>query len=43
MSAKESSIDVILPGLAHLIDRWRVPTVAEASRGVPPHITLLYP
>jgi 2'-5' RNA ligase len=38
-----SAIDVCLPELAGLLDRWRVPTVAVASRGVPPHITLLYP
>jgi 2'-5' RNA ligase len=40
---RESSIDVCLPELAELLDRWRLPTVAVASRGVPPHITLLYP
>ena len=40
---RESSIDVNLPELGRLLDRWRVPTVPIASRGVPPHVSLLYP
>jgi 2'-5' RNA ligase len=40
---RESAIDVHLPELASLLDRWRIPTVAIATKGVPPHITLLYP
>jgi 2'-5' RNA ligase len=40
---QESAIDICVPELAELIDQWRLPTVAVASRGVPPHITLLYP
>jgi len=40
---RESAIDVCLPELADLLDRWRVPTVGVAAKGVPPHISLLYP
>ena len=40
---RESAIDVWLPELAALLDRWRAPTVEVAAHGVPPHITLLYP
>lgn len=40
---RKSAIDVYLPELAGLLDRWRVPTVAVAAKGMPPHITVLYP
>lgn len=40
---RRSAIDVRLPELADLVDTWRRPTVPDASRGMPPHITLLYP
>jgi 2'-5' RNA ligase len=40
---RESSIDLNFPELGPLVDRWRLPTVPIASRGVPPHISLLYP
>ncbi len=43
MSARESAIGISVPELADLIDHWRVPSVAAAALGVPPHITLLYP
>jgi 2'-5' RNA ligase len=39
----ESSIDIALPEVADLVDRWRAPTVEVARLGVSPHITLLYP
>lgn len=42
-SGGKSSIDVVFPALADLLDRWRIPTLTVASRGVLPHITLLYP
>ena len=32
-----------MPQLAELLARWRLPTVAVASLGVLPHVTLLYP
>jgi 2'-5' RNA ligase len=43
MPIRESAIDICVPELGELIDQWRMPTVAIASLGVPPHITLLYP
>jgi 2'-5' RNA ligase superfamily len=43
MAMRESAIGINVPKLAELIDQWRLPTVAVASLGVPPHITLLYP
>jgi 2'-5' RNA ligase len=42
-AARESAIDVRLPELAGLVDRWRRPTVPVAARGIAPHVTLLYP
>jgi hypothetical protein len=41
--SRASAIDVYLPELAGLLDRWRLPTVSVAALGVPPHITVLYP
>jgi 2'-5' RNA ligase len=41
--SRESAIDVYLPEVAGLLDRWRLPTVSVAALGVPPHITVLYP
>jgi hypothetical protein len=43
MAMRESAIGINVPELAELVDRWRLPNVAVASLGVPPHITLLYP
>jgi 2'-5' RNA ligase superfamily len=43
MPERESAIGINVPQLAELVDRWRLSTVAVASLGVPPHITLLYP
>lgn len=43
MAMRESAIGINVLQLAELVDRWRLPTVAVASLGVPPHITLLYP
>jgi hypothetical protein len=43
MGGRESAIGVNLLTLAPVLDRWRVATVDAARRGVPPHITLLYP
>jgi len=40
---RESAIDVRLPELSHLLDRWRLATVHDAAQGMPPHVTLLYP
>jgi 2'-5' RNA ligase len=40
---RETSIDIWLPSVAPLVDRWRLATVEVAARGIPPHITLLYP
>jgi 2'-5' RNA ligase len=42
-ATRESAIDVRLPELAGLVDRWRRPTVPVATRGIAPHVTLLYP
>jgi len=42
-AGRESAIDVRLPELADLVDRWRRPTVPVATRGIAPHVTLLYP
>ncbi|MHC4816813.1 MAG: hypothetical protein ACYTF8_01960 [Planctomycetota bacterium] len=39
----ESSVDIHLAELADLVSPWREATVEVAARGVPPHITLLYP
>jgi len=41
--ARKSAITISLPDLAPLVDRWRIATVPVASRGVEPHVTLLYP
>jgi 2'-5' RNA ligase superfamily len=38
-----SSIDLHFSGLISVLDGWRMETVAVAQRGVPPHISLLYP
>lgn len=40
---RESAIDVYVPELVGLLDRWRLPTIAVAAKEVPPHISLLYP
>ena len=39
----ESSVDIHFPGLEEALAPWRRATVAVATRGVPPHVTLLYP
>jgi 2'-5' RNA ligase len=41
--ARESAIDIHLESLEALIAPWRQATVEVAVKGVPPHITLLYP
>jgi 2'-5' RNA ligase len=41
--SRETSIDLHFDEVDALISKWRHATVAMASRGVPPHITLLYP
>jgi 2'-5' RNA ligase len=41
--ARESAIGINAPGLSYLLDQWRIPTVEVATRGIPPHVTLLYP
>ncbi len=38
-----TSIDLQFGELAQMLDPWRSDTVAVATLGVPPHITLLYP
>jgi 2'-5' RNA ligase len=40
---RETSIDLHFSELDDLIGRWRRATVPVATKGVPPHITLLYP
>jgi hypothetical protein len=40
---RESAIGINAPGLSYLLDQWRIPTVEVATRGIPPHVTLLYP
>jgi 2'-5' RNA ligase len=40
---RESAIDIHLEFLGELLEPWRTKTVEVASKGVPPHITLLYP
>jgi hypothetical protein len=42
-SRRESSIDIHFPGLESALAPWRNPTVAVATKGVPPHVSLLYP
>ena len=39
----QSAVDLVLPELAPLVDRWRLTTVDVAALGVLPHVTLLYP
>jgi 2'-5' RNA ligase len=39
----ESSIDIHFQELDALLSPWREATVEVATKGVPPHITLLYP
>lgn len=41
--ARESAIDIHLESLDELVAPWRQATVEVANKGVPPHITLLYP
>lgn len=41
--ARESAIDIHLESLDELVAFWRQATVEVATKGVPPHITLLYP
>lgn len=38
-----TAIIIIFPELAPNIDKWRLRTVEVARRGVPPHVTLLFP
>ena len=40
---RASAIDVRLPELAPLVDRWRRATVPVASLGIVPHVTVLFP
>ena len=40
---RETSIDLHVPELTGLLAPWRDATVDVASKGVPPHVTLLYP
>ena len=37
---RESSIDLQFPDLAHLLRPWRE---AQGAKGIPPHVTILYP
>ena len=39
----ESSLNFSFPGLASVVDRWRMPTVDSARCGAMPHVSLLYP
>ncbi len=39
----ESGVDIHVEELDGLLARWRRATVEVAGKGVPPHITLLYP
>ena len=39
----ESAIVVLVPEAEHVVDRWRMDLDPSAERGVPAHITLLYP
>jgi 2'-5' RNA ligase len=41
--ARESAIDIHLESLDDLLKPWRQITVEVANKGVPPHLTLLYP
>ena len=41
--SRETSIDIHFREVDALVSRWRHATVAMAAKGVPPHITLLYP
>jgi 2'-5' RNA ligase len=40
MKPRESSIDILVPELSDLLRPWRE---ASAAKGVPPHVSLLYP
>ena len=40
---RQSAISISVPELGTLLAPWRDATVKVASKGVPPHITLLYP
>ncbi len=40
---RETSIDIHVPGLTAVLAPWRDITIPIATRGVPPHISLLYP
>lgn len=39
----KSSIDINFESLSSIIDKWRFLTFNELPKGVPPHISLLYP
>ncbi len=40
---RKSAIDIHFKEIDDLISKWRHSTIAVASKGVPPHITLLFP
>ncbi|MEO8177262.1 MAG: 2'-5' RNA ligase family protein [Deltaproteobacteria bacterium] len=40
---RETSIDLHFPSLGRLLEPWRSASVAVATKGVPPHVSLLYP
>jgi 2'-5' RNA ligase len=39
----ETALVVLVPELEPLVGRWRRSTTGDGSRGMPPHVTLLYP
>ncbi len=39
----KSSIDIIFPELEDLLNPWRKETIEIANKGVPPHISIIYP
>ncbi len=41
--SRESAIDIHLESFDDLLEPWRRATIEVANKGVPPHITLLYP
>ncbi|MEE8389888.1 MAG: 2'-5' RNA ligase family protein [Anaerolineae bacterium] len=40
---RETSIDIHVPELMAVLAPWRDVTISIAAKGVPPHLTLLYP
>lgn len=39
----KSSIDINIKSISHNVDKWRTSTIPNLPKGVPPHISLLYP